>query len=254
MKFATVMSGALLLSLFGTGCATKKYVAQTVAPVETRVSGTEAKNTEQDKQLGEQKGQIEEVDRDLSHTKEMLKDTDQKATAAGAAAQQADQHAVGAQRAADGARTLAQQGIDKTTTLERTVDGMNKFQMAKSDTVLFAVNKFTLSDEAKAKLDAFAKSTNGVDRYIIEVQGYTDKTGGATYNDRLSQERAEAVARYLANQYQIPLRNITLLGSGIASGDQKTREERKELRKVDVRMFVPETASMKTAQNSGGAQ
>jgi len=254
MKIAMIMSGALVLSLFGTGCATKKYVAQTIAPVETRVAGTETKNSEQDKQLGEQKGQIEEIDRDLSHTKELLRDTDGKATAAGAAARQADQHAAGAQQSADGARTLAQQGMEKTSLLERTVDGMNKFQMTKSESVLFAVSKWTLSDEAKAKLDDFAKSTNGLDRYIIEVQGYTDKTGSATFNDRLSQERAEAVARYLANQYKIPLRNITLLGSGVASGEQKTRDERKELRKVDVRMFVPETSGVKTAQNGGGAQ
>lgn len=251
MKFATIMSGALLLSLFGTGCATKKYVAQTIAPVETRVAGTETKNTEQDKQLGEQKGQIEEIDRDLSHTKELLKDTDNKATAANAAATQADQHAAGAQQSAEGARTLAQQGLEKTSVLERTVDGMNKFQMTKSESVLFAVNKWTLSDDAKAKLDEFAKATNGVDRYIIEIQGFTDKSGSASYNDKLSQDRAEAVARYLANQYKIPLRNITRLGSGVAAGEQKTRDERKELRKVDVRMFVPETSGVKTG---GGGQ
>jgi outer membrane protein OmpA-like peptidoglycan-associated protein len=74
---------------------------------------------------------------------------------------------------------------------------------------------------------------------VVEIQGFTDKTGSAVYNDVLSQERAEAVARYLAS-HKVPLRNITLLGSGVADGDQKTRDERAQGRKVDVRVFVPE--------------
>jgi len=52
MKTTLLTVGALGLSLLGTGCvATHKYVAKTIAPVEQRVSGTEAKNTDQDKQL-----------------------------------------------------------------------------------------------------------------------------------------------------------------------------------------------------------
>ncbi len=110
----------------------------------------------------------------------------------------------------------------------------------KNDTVLFGLNRWTLSDEAKAQLDGFAQSLNGLNRFVVEVQGFADKTGPAVYNDTLSQERAEAVARYLANQHKVPLRNITMLGSGVADGEQKTREERAMGRKVDVRVFVPE--------------
>src|SRR6478672_2026459 len=52
MRTTFLTMGALALSLVGTGCvATHKYVAKTVTPVEQRVSGTEAKNTDQDKQL-----------------------------------------------------------------------------------------------------------------------------------------------------------------------------------------------------------
>jgi len=53
------------------------------------------------------------------------------------------------------------------------------------------------------------------------------------------QERAAAVARYLAS-HKVPLRNITMLGTGVAEGEQRTREERAQGRKVDVRVFVPE--------------
>jgi OOP family OmpA-OmpF porin len=97
----------------------------------------------------------------------------------------------------------------------------------------------TLSDEAKAQLDSFLQSLDGLSRYVVEIQGFTDKTGSAVYNDGLSQERAEAVARYLAS-HKVPLRNITMLGTGVAEGEQKTRDERAQDRKVDVRIFVPE--------------
>ncbi len=254
MRLTFLMAGGLALSLLGTGCvATHKYVAKSIAPVETRVSSTEAKNTEQDQKLTAQGQQIDNVDKDLSRTKERLSDVDAKAVAAGDAAkaadskaQMADSKAQGAQTAADGARTFAQQGLDKLST---DVNGMVKFKEMKSGTVLFALNRRTLDDKAKAALDEIANAVNGQDRYVIEIQGYTDRTGAVDYNEALSQDRAEAVARYLANEHKVPLRFITVLGTGKAEGDQKTRDERAQARRVDVRIFVPETTTATTARN-----
>jgi outer membrane protein OmpA-like peptidoglycan-associated protein len=246
MRTIGLMTGALALSLLGTGCATKKYVAKSIAPVEQRVTTAEAKNGEQDQKLAANATQIEGVDRDLSRTKERLTDTDAKAAVAAAAAAAADAKATMANSAASAADSKAQKGIETGTMAAKSVDLLRddvragKFKMMKNDTVLFAVNAKSLSDEAKAQLDGFAQSLNGLSRYVLEVQGFTDKTGPATYNDMLSQDRAEAVARYLANQHQVPLRNINLLGSGVSDGDQKTRQERAQGRKVDVRVFVPE--------------
>ena len=84
MKTTIYIAATLALTLASAGCATKKYVAKTIAPVEQRVSSTETKNTEQDQKITAQAGQLEAVDRDLSRTKERLTDTDAKATAAGA--------------------------------------------------------------------------------------------------------------------------------------------------------------------------
>jgi flagellar motor protein MotB len=85
----------------------------------------------------------------------------------------------------------------------------------------------------------FGKSLNGMDRYVIDVQGFTDKIGNPTYNDWLSQERAATGARYLANEYKVPLHSITMLGTGVSEGEQRTRAERAQGRRVDVRIFVP---------------
>lgn len=253
MKKTVYIAAALALSFVSAGCATKKYVAKTIAPVQEQVKAVEAKNTEQDQKLAAQGTQLEAVDRDLSRTKEKLADTDAKATAAGSAASkadsdamQADSKAQAAQQAADNAKRDAEQGISK---LGNEVDGMVKYKMTKSGVVLFPVGQKTLDADAKAALDDFAKAAEGQTRFVVEVQGFADKTGNAAFNDELSQARAEAVARYLANQHMIPLRNITMLGTGVAAGEQKTREERKQSRKVEIRLLLPEVANITTARN-----
>jgi outer membrane protein OmpA-like peptidoglycan-associated protein len=256
MKSTLFVTGAIALSTFTTGCvATHKYVAKTIAPVEQRVSGTESKNTEQDQKLTTQAGQIEATDRDLSRTKERLTDTDAKAVAAGQSAQRAndaamtaDHKADGAQQAANAAQSSATKVQGNVDTLGHNVDGLVKYKMAGSGLVLFALGQKDLNADAKTAIDDFYKGADGKGRFVIEVQGFTDKTGDRAMNEALSQERAEAVARYLANEHNVPLHNITLLGSGVATGDQKTREERKQSRKVEVRLLVPEVDSV-TASN-----
>jgi outer membrane protein OmpA-like peptidoglycan-associated protein len=260
-----MLAGAIVLSVLSAGCATKKYVAQTVAPVETHVASVEskndAKNADQDKTIAGQGQQIQDLDRSLSQTKEKLTDTDAKAVAAGQAAQQANQaaqqagqsaqtanQAAGrAQQSADGARTFADQGL---TRLEHTIDAVNKFQMVKSSTVLFGISASKLSLDAKKELDEFAQQASGLQRFVIEVQGFTDKTGSPTLNEALSQARAEEVARYLANEHQIPLRSISMLGSGYAQpvADDKTSKGRALNRRVELRLFAPEAGSATIAQ------
>jgi outer membrane protein OmpA-like peptidoglycan-associated protein len=251
-----MIAGAVGLSLLGTGCATKKYVAKQVSPVEAHVASVESKNdsknADQDKTIADQGKQVGELESDLSRTKERVTDADSKATAAGQAAQAAQQSATqannaagSAQRAADGARSAADQAAQGVTRLERTVDGMNKFEMTKSVTVLFPLNESKLNADAKKELDDFAAQTENLGRYMVEIQGFTDKSGSANTNVTLSQARAEAVARYLANEHKVPLHEISMLGSGYALpvADDKTRDGRKQNRRVEVRLFVPEVAS-----------
>jgi len=258
----TMLAGAMVLSVLSAGCATKKYVAQTVAPVETHVASVEskndAKNADQDKIIAGQGQQIQDLDRSLSQTKEKLTDsinaTDAKAVAAGQsaqqanqAAQQANQSAGRAQQSADGARTFADQGL---TRLEHTIDAVNKFEMVKSSTVLFGIGVSKLTLDAKKELDEFAQQAGGLQRFVVEVQGFTDKTGSPALNEALSQARAEEVARYLANEHQIPLRSISMLGSGYAQpiADDKTSKGRAQNRRVELRLFAPEAGSATIAQ------
>lgn len=133
--------------------------------------------------------------------------------------------------------------------MEHTIDAVNKFQMVKSSTVLFGIGVSKLSLDAKKELDEFAQQAGGLQRYVIEVQGFTDKTGSAATNEALSQARAEEVARYLANEHQVPLRSISMLGSGYAQpvADDKTSKGRAQNRRVELRLFAPEAGSANIA-------
>jgi OOP family OmpA-OmpF porin len=265
MNTNLMLTGALVLTMVGTGCATKKYVAKTMAPVEARVATAEGKNADQDKQLTAQGQEIDQLQTSLSRTNERVTDADGKAVAAGTAAQRAADAATGAQRTADGAvnaaagaLTAANTGRDQaiaranevgrevTRDVSVKVDGALKMTMSGTETVLFAVNAYKLDKDAKAALDAFAQKAAGKDRFTIEVQGFTDKTGSAEVNAALSQKRAEEVARYLANEHKVALHHLTLLGSGYTSpvADDKTRDGRKQNRRVEVRMFTPEIVSL----------
>jgi OOP family OmpA-OmpF porin len=260
MRLSLTTAALLILALAGTGCATKKYVAKSIAPVEAKVNenqaSTQAKDTDQDKKLGDQSKQIDELGTDLSRTKERLTDTDSKATAAGAAANQAGQRADAAQRAADGAHSLAQTGVDRADAAQKgvtraaeTMDKLVKYQLLKSETVLFPFNQFKLGSESKAQLDDIAKMTLAQERYMVEVQGYTDKSGPADLNQQLSQQRAAEVVRYLVNEHKIPVRTISSIGSGYTApvADDSTSDGRKMNRRVEVRLFVPEIASASNA-------
>jgi len=257
MNKTLMMTGVLAMTLAGTGCATKKYVAKTMAPVESRVAAAEGKNGEQDKQITAQGQEIDQLQTSLSRTNERVTDADTKATNAAQSADRANTAASAAQRSADGANTAAgnaltaaNNSMSRANEVERTlsqkVDQTVSLKQTGTETILFKTNQYTLDKDAKAALDAFAAKLRGNARYVVEVQGFTDKTGSAAANEALSQKRAETVARYLINEHKVPLHQLNMLGSGYTApvGDDKTRDGRKQNRRVEVRLFAPEVATL----------
>jgi outer membrane protein OmpA-like peptidoglycan-associated protein len=62
----------------------------------------------------------------------------------------------------------------------------------------FAVGGATLTPAATAKLDDFVAANQGIDIDRLTIAGYTDSTGSAELNNRLSAARARSVQGYLA--------------------------------------------------------
>ncbi|HXE06878.1 MAG TPA: OmpA family protein [Acidobacteriaceae bacterium] len=144
-----------------------------------------------------------------------IKDVDKRAQAginnAMMAANTADQHAQDAANRANAAQTTATGADQRTTTLNGTVANLDQYQSVNSTDVPFASGRTALGPKGKEALDDMASKLQGEKGYIIEVQGYS-KHGVAS-----SQAMADAVARYLVTEHQVPLYRIyrTGLGKGI---------------------------------------
>jgi outer membrane protein OmpA-like peptidoglycan-associated protein/tetratricopeptide (TPR) repeat protein len=63
--------------------------------------------------------------------------------------------------------------------------------------IFFDIGKANLRPESNAELDRLTKLMQDVPSLKIEIGGHTDNTGSATLNQKLSQERADAVVSYL---------------------------------------------------------
>ncbi|MBN3765189.1 OmpA family protein [Burkholderia sp. Ac-20365] len=62
----------------------------------------------------------------------------------------------------------------------------------------FALDSAALTPAATAKLGDFVAANRDVQIDSLKISGYTDSTGSATLNERLSAARARSVQRYLA--------------------------------------------------------
>jgi OmpA-OmpF porin, OOP family len=230
---------ASLLILLTSGCATKKYVQENVSNLEAKISGV-------DKKADENTTRITDLDR---KTEAGIADAQKKADDAG-------QQATKAESDAQAAHALAQQGVDQANQVGQQLQNIDNFKPVKSETVLFKVSRYNLTDEDKQQLDTFAQAATNLKRYVIQVQGFTDSTGSKQYNLQLSQRRADAVVRYLTENDKIPLIWIRYLGYGeeMPAADNDSRDGRQQNRRVVVTVLAPPmTAQGNTQQTASGA-
>jgi len=249
---STAAFGAAVLIFLGTGCATKKHVRQVVGPVEARVSQTEKRNTEQQAAIGELGNSVARAD-------ERAMDADKKAQAAGESAQRANDSAQHAGEAAQTARARADEGYTLAEStrarLGQLSENLDNYKLVSNESVLFAVNKYNLTNEAKQTLDNAVAQIQNAKNYVLEIEGFTDSTGSAASNLELSRKRADSVVRYLTTQHNIPLRKINVLGLGEdnPTADNKTRDGRKQARKVEMRVFALDLNNQGSGATSTGA-
>lgn len=105
----------------------------------------------------------------------------------------------------------------------------------------FATGSSRLLPGAGAKLDEVVRAAREVPDMNITVTGYTDSTGNAQANVRLSQARAEAVKAYLVGQ-GVAAGRISTDGKGAADpiADNATAEGRARNRRVEIRYLLKE--------------
>lgn len=223
----------LVLTMFAAGCATKKYVRNTLDPLEARLGKAEEQGSENSRR-------ITEVDQ---NAQQGIGEAKSQAGAAGEQATQADKRA-------QGAETLAQKGLTETERIRQELRNADNFQPLRTGTVQFGFDRTDLSEESIHTLDELASLAKSTKRYVIEVQGFADQVGSETYNLELSRRRADAVVRYLTMVHKIPMARVFDVGYGeaepVASND--SREGREQNRRVEIRVLAVREMSGESQQ------
>jgi peptidoglycan-associated lipoprotein len=208
------------LSVFGSACASKRFVRDSVGEVNQKVESLSQSLEETQQQTKQNAARIEQVD--------------QKAGQAGTAAQSAQTSATAARSAADtaAAKVAAVETATKRLILEVVIsDDQGNFELGKAD----------LPADVRAKLDELAARLKAAPAgNYLEIEGHTDSTGATEANERLGLARAENVKRYLYETYQIPLHKINVISYGESKpvAPNNTKEGRAQNRRVVIKVLA----------------
>jgi peptidoglycan-associated lipoprotein len=219
-KFFVALPIAVLAVGGSTACASKKFVRTSVGEVNDKVDSLGQSVEETQERTRKNEGRISEVD--------------QKAGAAAQAAQQANEAASAAHSAANAVNGR----VD-------TMDKANKrlvFEVVLSeDQGGFKFGQTKLPDDTKAKLDELVQQLKQDPKNVfIEIEGHTDNVGPAAVNEKIGMERAEAVKRYLYEQYQVPLHkmNVISYGEDKPIAPNNTKAGRAQNRRVVIKVLA----------------
>lgn len=106
--------------------------------------------------------------------------------------------------------------------------------------VLFATNRYDLKQETQLALARISGIFLAHPDLKIQVEGYTDNTGGQQYNQKLSEERSNTVQTFLVSQ-GVPAQNVSAVGYGMADpvANNNTAAGRKQNRRVELVVSGP---------------
>src|SRR4051794_7090426 len=243
-----IVTGAMLAG----GCATKKYVRNTAAPIQAKVDQVGEQTSRNGQQIEDTRGQVKAVDEKATTG---INAATEKANSADQHAATADQHAGEAMKSADQANQLGQKNSAELEGLRNTIANLDDYKLQTSVAVPFGFNKYTLSKDAQAELDKFADDAKNGKRFFIAVEGYTDATGSTAYNEQLSRRRAEQVVNYLVAKHDIPVYRIHEIGLGKEKpvDDARTRSARAKNRRVEVKVFSADQGMTNTTQTDANS-
>ncbi|HZP48482.1 MAG TPA: OmpA family protein [Vicinamibacterales bacterium] len=219
-KFFVAGSIAALAMGGSTACATKKFVRTSVGEVNDKVDSMGRSIEETQERTRRNEGKISEVD--------------QKAGAAQQAADQAGQQA----KAANSAATAVD---NKFTEFDKSTRRLVYEVVLSEDSGNFKFGKTELPDEAKQQIDQVVSQLKQDPKNVwIEIEGHTDNVGPKAVNEKIGLERAQAVERYLYEQYQIPLHKMNVISYGAEKpvAPNKTKQGRAQNRRVVIKILA----------------
>ena len=207
-----------------TACASKKFVRTSVGEVNEKVDAQGRSIEETQERTRKNEGRITEVDA--------------KAAAADSKAQAANAAAAAAHSAATAVGTEANTKFDA---IDKASKRLVYEVVLSEDQGNFKFGKTVLPDEAKQRLDQMVAQLKQDPKAIyLEIEGHTDNVGDKRINEKIGMERAEAVKRYLYEQYQIPLHKMNVISYGEEKpvAPNKTRDGRAQNRRVVIKVLA----------------
>lgn len=137
-------------------------------------------------------------------------------------------------------------GVDVTE-----VDGGNAILVNLPDGVTFDVNSYVIKPAFRNTLDTVAGSLQTYPDSLIDVYGHTDSTGSDSYNQTLSERRAQAVSNYLTGR-GVSSARIRWQGFGETApiADNTTEQGRALNRRVEIKI-IPITQEDVAAARAG---
>ena len=208
-------------------CATKKYVRTSVGEVNEKVDSQGRAIEETQERTRKNEGRISEVD--------------SKAQAAAQSAQAANDAAAAANSAAKAANAVGTEANGKVDTIDKANKRLVYEVVLSEDQGNFKFGKTTLPDEAKAKIDEMvAQMKQDPKNIYLEIEGHTDNIGDKATNEKIGLARADAVKRYLYEQYQVPLHkmNVISYGKDKPVAPNKTKAGRAQNRRVVIKVLA----------------
>jgi outer membrane protein OmpA-like peptidoglycan-associated protein len=228
-------------ALFIVACAgsQKNLTEPQKAALKAEEVAQDAQNDAQKARQDEAKKQAELYEAQTTHAQARQEEiaADQKAQQASYAASRAEQQAGMASRTQAQAQQAQQAGAGQKGVAEAQGPTRETTKLVViTSGLLFPTNSAELSSAAKPKLDEVASTLkqNPQGGNVI-VEGFTDDTGSKEFNQKLSEERAQAVSDYLQSQ-GIPKDRVQTKAMGEQSpvASEKTAEGRALNRRVDI--------------------
>jgi len=210
-----------------TACATKGFVKNEVSQVSSKVDTLSQS--------------LEETQQRTKQNEAKINDVDGKAGAAQGAADHAQSSANEADSKAVAANDAAKAAAAKADEVDKNSKRLVYTVVLSEDEGGFKFNKVELPDEAKAKIDQLVSQIKADPKgAYFEIEGHTDNVGDKAVNEKIGMERAQAVARYLYEQHQIPLHRINVISYGEDKpvAPNNTKDGRAQNRRIVIKVLV----------------
>ena len=223
-KFFVAVPIVVLAIGGSTACATKKFVRTSVGEVNEKVESQGRAIEETQERTRKNEGRITEVD-----------------TKAAAAAQAASAANDAATAANSNATRVGTEANSKFDAIDKASKRLVYEVVLSEDQGNFKFGQTKLPDETKGKLDEMvAQMKQDPKNIYLEIEGHTDNVGDKGTNEKIGLARADAVKRYLYEQYQIPLHkmNVISYGKDKPVAPNKTKAGRAQNRRVVIKVLA----------------